>query len=69
MDFLHLDIIAITFAAQRIGYDIRLPRRVLNINCVVSNDFKPPSLSQIQIWLSEQVLQTLVVREHIHLPP
>src|ERR1041385_4590533 len=69
VDLLPLDIIAIALAAQRIGYDIRLPRRVLNINCVLSNGFKPSSLPQVQIWLSEQVIQTLVVGEHIHLPP
>src|SRR3954467_7981227 len=66
---LHLDTVAITFAAQRIGYDIRLPRRVLNINRVLSNGFQPSSLPQVQIGLSEQVLQALVTGEDINLPP
>src|SRR3954462_12209146 len=66
---MHLDIVAIALAAQRIGYDIRLPRRVLNINRVFSNGFKPSSLPQVQIGMSEQVLQAFVVGEHIHLPP
>ena len=69
VDLLHLDIISIAPAAQRISYDIGLPRRVLNINCVLSNGFKPPSLPQVQIGLSEQVLQTFLIGEHIHLPP
>src|SRR4051812_40946285 len=69
VNLLHLDIVAIALAAQRIGYDIRLPRRVLNINKVLSNGFKPPYLPQVQVGLSEQVLQTFVVGEHIHLPP
>src|SRR4051812_35619041 len=66
---LHLDIVAIALAAQRIGYDIRLPRRVLNINYVLSNGSKPPSLPQVQIGLSEQVLHTFMIGEHIHLGP
>src|SRR3954470_13040345 len=66
---LHLDTVAITFVAQRIGYDIRLPRRVLNINRVLSNGLKPSSLPQVQIGLSEQVLQALVIGEDINLPP
>src|SRR4051812_49105313 len=69
MHLMHLDTVAITFAAQRIGYDIRLPRRVLNINRVLSNGFKPSSLPQVQIRLSEQVLQAFMIGEHIHLPP
>src|SRR3954469_24681285 len=69
VNFMHLDIVAIALAAQRIGYDICLPRRVLNINRVLSNGLKPSSLPQIQIGLSEQVLQAFVVGEHIHLPP
>ena len=32
VNLLHLDIVAIALANQRIGYDIRLPMRVLNIN-------------------------------------
>src|SRR4051812_19191542 len=69
VNLMHLDIVAIALAAQRIGYDVRLPRRVLNINRVFSNGFKPPSLPQVQIGLSEQVLQAFVISEHIHLPP
>src|ERR1043165_4621907 len=65
----HLDIVAIALAAQRIGYDICLPRRVLNINRVLSNGLKPSSLPQVQVGMSEQVLQAFVVDEHIHLPP
>src|SRR3954470_3989277 len=69
VNLMHLDIVAIAFAAQRIGYDIRLPRRVLNINRVLSNGPKPPSFPQVQVGLSEQVLQTFLIGEHIHLPP
>src|SRR4051812_29568783 len=68
-NFMHLATVAITFPAQRIGYDIRLPRRILNINRVLSNGLKPYSLPQVQIGLSEQVFQALVIGEHIHLPP
>src|SRR4051812_9299970 len=69
VNLMHLYIVAIALAAQRIGYDIRLPRHVLNINRVLSNGLKPPSLPQFQIGMSEQVLQTFVIGEHIHLPP
>src|SRR4051812_34960625 len=68
-NLMHLDVVAIALAAQRIGYNIRLPRRVLNINRVLSNGLKPPSLPQVQIGLSKQVLHTFVIGEHIHLPP
>ena len=69
VNLLHLDIIAIALAAQRIGYDILLPRRVLNIDCLLSNGFKPPFLPQVQIGLGKQVLQNFVIGEHIDLPP
>src|ERR1043165_837915 len=69
MHLMHLDTIAITLAGQRIGYDIRLPRHILNINGVLSNGLEPSSLPQVQVGLSEQVLQDFVVGEHIHLPP
>src|SRR4051812_1606887 len=69
MHLMHLDIVAIALAAQRIGYNICLPRRVLNINGVLSNGLEPSSLPQVQVGLSEQVLQDFVVGEHIHLPP
>src|SRR3954470_22066737 len=69
MHLMHLDTVAVTLAAQRIGYDIRLPRRVLNIHGVLSNGLKPSPLPQVQVGLSEQVLQDFVVSEHIHLPP
>src|SRR3954471_8651770 len=69
VNLMQLDIVAIALAAQRIGYDIRLPRHVLNINRVLSNRLKASSLPQVQVVLSEQVLQAFVVGEHIHLPP
>src|ERR1041384_1327002 len=69
MHLMHLATVAIALAAQRILYDIRLPRRVLNINRVLSNGLKPSSLPQVQVGMSEQVLQAFVVGEHIHLPP
>src|ERR1043165_3721266 len=69
VNLMHMDIVAIALAAQRIGYNIRLPRRVLNINGVLSNGLKPPSLPQVQVGLGEQVLQAFVIGEHIHLPP
>src|SRR3954467_8565591 len=64
---LHLDTVAITFAAQRMSDDIRLPRRVLNINRVLSNGFKPSALPQVQIGLSEQVLNLSVIGAAISL--
>src|SRR3954468_23516335 len=69
VNLMHLDIVTIALVAQRIGYDNRLPRRVLNINRVLSNGLKSSSLPQVEIGLSEQVLQALVIGEHIHLPP
>src|SRR3954463_6447679 len=49
VNLMHLDIVAIPFAAQRIGYDICLPRRVLNINRVLSNGLKPYPYPQVQV--------------------
>src|SRR3954471_22725048 len=69
VNLMHQDIVAIALAAQRNGYDILLPRHVLNIDRVLSNGLKPSSLPQVQIGLSEQVLQAFVIGEHIHLPP
>src|SRR3954463_15417321 len=69
MHLMHLNTVAIALAAQRIGYDIRLPRRILNINGVLSNSLEPSPLPQVQVGMREQVLQDFVVGEHIHLPP
>src|SRR4051812_19557977 len=66
---MHLNTVTIALAAQRIGYDIRLARHILNIHGVLSNGLEPSPLPQIQIGLCEQVLQAFVVCEHINLPP
>ena len=65
MSFVDHVIIAIRLAAQGISHYISLARGIRYTTVVVSNSFHPPLLMEVQIWLSEQVLQTLMIGEDL----
>jgi hypothetical protein len=54
-------------ATQCIGYTIRFTRVVVDVQIVVLDQFKPPSLHQVQRRLCKDVLQTLVVSVNVKL--
>src|SRR3954471_18448897 len=64
---LHLNFkcIAIGFAAQGISHYISFARGIRNIHVEVGYCLEPSLLAEIQVWLSKQILQTLVVGEDL----
>src|ERR1043165_4627440 len=63
--FLNFKWIAIGFAAQGISHYISFARGIRNIPVEVGYCLKPSLLTEIQVWLSKQILQTLVVGEDL----
>src|ERR1041385_1930717 len=49
------------FATQGIGHHISFARGVMNIHVEIGYCLEPSLLAEIQIWMSKQVLQALVV--------
>jgi hypothetical protein len=59
----------VSFAAQGIYNHIRLIEVIMNLKIIVLNQLQSPSLTHVQICLSENVLQTLVVDEDMNYIP
>jgi hypothetical protein len=62
---LNHEVVAIRLATQSIGHYIILARGIRNIHVIVSYCLEPPLLAEVQIWLSIQILQTLMVRVYL----
>jgi hypothetical protein len=62
-------VVALSLVTQRIRNDICISRVIVNFQLVVFDQLEPPSLSHVQIWLSEDVLKAFVVRIDMnHIP-
>src|SRR3954471_6947841 len=59
--FLNFYCIAIGFATQGVSHYISFARGIRNIHVEVGYCLEPSLLAEIQVWLSKQVLQALVV--------
>src|ERR1044071_3715633 len=59
--YLDLKFRTVSFAAQGIGHHISLARGIRNVHVEVGYCLEPSLLAKIQVWLSKQVLQALVV--------
>src|SRR3954464_8178049 len=59
--YLNFKFTTIEFAAQGIGHYIGFARGVMNIHVEIGYCLEPSLLAEIQVCLSKQVLQTLVV--------
>src|ERR1041385_3390253 len=59
--YLNFKFTTVGFAAQGISHHISFARGVRNSHVVVGYCLEPSLLAEIQIWLSKQVLQALVV--------
>src|SRR3954465_263912 len=59
--YLNLKFRTVSFAAQGIGHHISLARGIGNIHVEVGYCLEPSLLAEIQVWLSKQIFQTLVV--------
>ena len=58
--------IAIRFPAQSVSNHIGLAWSILNTRIILLNHFDPSSQPEVEIKLSEDVLETLVVSEDVH---
>jgi hypothetical protein len=62
-------VVVVNLVSQGICNHIRLNRMIVNLNIIVLDQLQPSSLPQVQISLSEKVLQALVVSEDMsHIP-
>ena len=65
LNFVNLEVVAVRLAAQGINHYISLAWRIGNTQVNVCNKLHPSLLTEVQIWLSKQILQTLVVSEDL----
>ena len=63
LNFVNLEVVAVRLAAQGISHYISLAWRIGDTQVKVCNKLHPSLLAEVQIWLSKQILQTLVVGE------
>jgi hypothetical protein len=54
-------VVVVSLATQRVNNDVCLSRVILNFQLVVLDQFEPPSLPHVQIWLGKYVLHAFVV--------
>jgi hypothetical protein len=59
----------VSFTAQGIHNHIHLTGVIMNLKITVFNQLQPPFLTHVQISLSENVLQALVVSEDMNYIP
>ena len=62
---MNLEVVAVRLAAQGISHYISLAWRIGYTQVKVCNKLHPSLLTEVQIWLSKQILQTLVVSEDL----
>jgi hypothetical protein len=54
-------VVAVSLVTQHVNNDVCLSRVILNFQLIVLDQFEPPSLPHVQIWLCKDVLQAFVV--------
>src|SRR3954468_8941274 len=59
--YLNFKFTTLGFAAQGISHHISFARGVMNIHVEIGYCLEPSLLAEIQVWLSKQIFQTLVV--------
>ena len=62
---MNLEVVAVRLAPQGISHYISLAWRIGDTQVKVCNKLHPSLLTEGQIWLSKQLLQTLVVSEDL----
>src|SRR3954464_6340925 len=61
--FFHHEVVDISFAAESICHDISFARSVVDAQIEIIDCFNPPPLPKVEIRLSEDIHQTLVIRK------
>src|SRR3954469_25927845 len=57
--------IDVALTAQRICNDICFTRMILHIQVIILNKLQPSALPEVQLPLSENILQTLMISEYV----
>ena len=65
LNFMNLEVVAVRLAAQGISHYISLAWCIGNTQVKVCNNLHPSLLTEVQVWLSKQILQTLLVSEDL----
>ena len=60
--------VALSLPAQCVSNYIGLAWSIFNAWIILLNHFDPTSLPEVEVWLSEDVLETLVISEDVHFP-
>jgi hypothetical protein len=47
---------------QRVSYHIGFSRTIVDSKIIILDKLQPSSLPKVEVWLRENVLQTLVIR-------
>jgi hypothetical protein len=59
---IHYQLICMGPLTQSIGYHICFSRMVVDSNIIILDQLQPSSLPKVQVWMCENVFQTLVIR-------
>jgi hypothetical protein len=57
------------FSVESVCYHVSLPGVVMDLEVIILDQFKPSSLMEVEVWLSEDILQTLVISEDVAFVP
>ena len=58
--------VALSLPSQSVGNDIGLAWSIFNTRIILLNHFDPTSLPEVEVGLSEDVLETLMISEDVH---
>ena len=58
--------IALSLPAQSVSNYIGLAWSIFDTRIILLNHLDPTSLPEVEVWLSEDVLETLMISEHVH---
>ena len=58
--------VAVSLSAQCVSNYIGLAWSIFNTRIILLNHFDPMSLPEIEVWLSEDVLEALMISEDVH---
>ena len=65
LNFANLEVVVVRLAAQGICHYISLAWCIGNTQVKACNNLHPSLLTKVQVWLSKQIFQTLVVGEDL----
>ena len=60
--------VAVSLPAQSVSNDIGLAWSIFNTQIILLNHFDPTSLAEVEVGLSENVLEALMISEDVHFP-